>query len=76
MGIYAISVIIGAISFLPGGLGGAEAAMIALFVESGLAAGTAVLATVVCRGVTLWFSVVVGMVAIFLLNRYPHRHSS
>jgi uncharacterized membrane protein YbhN (UPF0104 family) len=70
MGIYAISMLAGAISFLPGGLGGAEAAMVALLVAGGAAFGTAVLATVICRAVTLWFAVVLGIGAVFLLGRH------
>ncbi|WP_295543434.1 lysylphosphatidylglycerol synthase transmembrane domain-containing protein [uncultured Thiohalocapsa sp.] len=70
MGIYAISMLAGALSFLPGGLGGAEAAMVALLAAGGGATfGTAVLATVICRAVTLWFAVILGLVAVFILGR-------
>ncbi len=69
MGIYALGMLAGALSFLPGGLGGAEAAMVALLVAGGTVFGTAVLATVVCRAVTLWFAVVLGIGAVLLLGR-------
>ena len=69
MGIYAVSMLAGALSFLPGGLGGAEAAMVALLVAGGAVFGTAVLATVICRAVTLWFAVVLGIGAVFALGR-------
>ncbi len=69
MGIYAVSMLAGALSFLPGGLGGAEAAMVALLVAGGTAFGVAVLATVICRVVTLWFAVVLGLGAVFALGR-------
>ncbi|QVL49596.1 MAG: flippase-like domain-containing protein [Thiocapsa sp.] len=58
-----------ALFFLPGGLGGAEAAMVALLVAGGTMFGTAVLATVICRAVTLWFAVVIGVGAVFVLGR-------
>lgn len=69
MGIYAIGMLAGALSFLPGGLGGAEAAMVALLVASGAVLGTAVLATLICRAVTLWFAVLLGGGAVVLLGR-------
>jgi glycosyltransferase 2 family protein len=69
MGIYALGMLAGAASFLPGGLGGAEAAMVALLTARGAAFGTAVLATVICRAVTLWFAVVLGIGAVLLLGR-------
>ncbi len=69
MGIYAVGMLSGALSFLPGGLGGAEAAMIALLVAGGTVLGTAVLATLICRAVTLWFAVVLGIGAVVLLGR-------
>jgi uncharacterized membrane protein YbhN (UPF0104 family) len=62
-GIYAASILLGALSFLPGGLGGAEAAMVALLLASGVGLGVAVLATVICRAVTLWFAVALGTLA-------------
>ncbi|KAA6182818.1 flippase-like domain-containing protein [Thiohalocapsa marina] len=69
MGIYAVSTLAGALSFLPGGLGGAEAAMVALLAAGGAAFGVAVLATVICRLVTLWFAVVLGIGAVLVLRR-------
>jgi uncharacterized membrane protein YbhN (UPF0104 family) len=69
MGIYALGILAGAISFLPGGLGGAEAAMVALLLANGVVLGTAVLATVICRAVTLWFAVVLGIVAMLMLEQ-------
>lgn len=68
MGVYAVSMLAGALSFLPGGLGGAEAAMVALLTSGGAVFGAAVLATVICRVVTLWFAVVLGIAAVFLLG--------
>ena len=69
IGIYAAGMLAGALSFLPGGLGGAEAAMVALLVAGGAPFGTAVLATVICRAVTLWFAVVLGVLAVLALGR-------
>jgi uncharacterized protein (TIRG00374 family) len=59
--IYAIAVLIGALSFLPGGLGGAEAALVALLLLKGVPNADAVVATVIIRLTTLWFAVVLGL---------------
>ena len=62
--IYAISMLAGALSFMPGGLGSAEAVMVGLLVSGGTALGSAVAATVLLRLVTLWFAVGVGAVTL------------
>lgn len=59
--IYAFAMLVGAISFLPGGLGGTEAAMIALLAAHGLALPESVAATLVVRLATLWFAIALGL---------------
>lgn len=61
---YSLSMLAGALSFLPGGLGGAEAVMISLLVSQGLDAPVAIAATVFIRLTTLWFAVVIGLLAL------------
>lgn len=65
--VYAIAMLAGALSFMPGGLGGAETAMVALLVWKGMPNADAVAATVLIRLATLWFAVGIG--AITLLRR-------
>lgn len=65
--IYAFAMLIGGLSFLPGGLGGSEAVMIALLALNGLPESAAVSATLVCRLATLWFAV--GLGALFLARQ-------
>lgn len=60
LGIYGIAVSIGALSFLPGGLGGTEAAMILLLTLSGVGTADAGAATILLRLATLWFAVLLG----------------
>lgn len=60
--VYAISMLAGAFSFMPGGLGGAEAVMVTLLVWKGMAPSDAVAATLVIRLATLWFAVAIGAV--------------
>jgi conserved hypothetical protein len=77
--IYATAMLAGALSFMPGGLGGAEAVMVALLVWQGMDTGTAVAATVIIRLTTLWFAVVIGGAAVAghaLKPRQPGGQSS
>ncbi|MBI5659837.1 MAG: flippase-like domain-containing protein [Nitrosomonadales bacterium] len=67
--IYAFSMLVGALSFLPGGLGGVEASMLALLVLNGVAQPQAVAATVLIRLATLWFAVALGIVALTMPAR-------
>lgn len=74
--IYAMSTIIGAISFLPGGLGVTEGSMIGVLgffsVFDNVATGTA--ATYLIRFATLWFGVAAGFIALAMF-RATHRHN-
>ena len=73
--IYAAMTIAGALSFLPGGLGVTEAGMLAMLVRfgTGIDRGTAAAATVLTRIVTLWFAVIVGLVALAAYARHRRR---
>ncbi|MCB1921635.1 MAG: flippase-like domain-containing protein [Candidatus Competibacteraceae bacterium] len=68
LGVYAIAVLAGALSFLPGGLGGTEAVMGLLLVAFGADAASAVAITLLCRIATLWFAVALGGVAVGVLG--------
>ena len=69
--IYAGTTIAGALSFLPGGLGVTEGAMILLLVGSGarLSHATAFDATILTRLATLWFAVLLGLGCLALVRR-------
>jgi uncharacterized membrane protein YbhN (UPF0104 family) len=71
--IYSFAMLAGAASFLPGGLGGAEAAMMAVLDLVGVPSATAVAATVLLRLTTLWFAVGLGVAAIATLRTLPHQ---
>lgn len=62
IGIYGISILAGALSFVPGGLGGTEIVMGALLMLTGMAEPVAVSAVLICRIATLWFAVALGLV--------------
>jgi uncharacterized protein (TIRG00374 family) len=67
-GIYAVAILVGAISFLPGGLGSTEAVMAGLLTAQGFAVEDALLVTIVCRLVTLWLAVLIGWAAVYVLR--------
>lgn len=68
--IYSLSTLVGALAFLPGGLGLTEGSMALLLSQRlGLDSGTAVAATLVVRLATLWFAVGLGVLALFLFGR-------
>ena len=58
--IYSFATLVGALSFLPGGLGGFEVTALILLNARGIDVGTAAFAISVIRLTTLWFSVAVG----------------
>ncbi len=58
-----------ALSFMPGGLGGAEAVMVALLMWKGVPSADAIAATVLIRLTTLWFAVGIGAVCMGIQRR-------
>lgn len=69
LGVYGLAISVGALSFLPGGLGGTEATMILLLGVAGVGAADAGAATILLRLATLWFAVLIGIVAAVGLGR-------
>lgn len=67
--VFAVSVLAGALSFTPGGLGSTEAVMIGLLLWKGVALPDATAATLLIRACTLWFAVVIGSIASSFLVR-------
>lgn len=69
IGIYNISMLAGAISFIPGGIGAAEATISVLLISLGLDPYMAVLASLMCRGMTLWLAVFVGLISMICASK-------
>lgn len=63
---YPLAMLAGAASMLPGGVGSTEAAIVVQLQWHGVPAATALLAAVVVRLGTMWFSVVCGLVAVLI----------
>lgn len=61
VGIFTFAMITGGLTGMPGGLGGAEAAMVALLSLQGVPLDIAIPATAVIRVTTLWFAVGLGL---------------
>lgn len=75
LAIYPLAMLIGALSFVPGGVGTTEAAIVFMLTEAGAALDAALTAAVGVRLVSLWLAVVVGMVATAVLEaRTPAPH--
>jgi uncharacterized protein (TIRG00374 family) len=62
--IYGFSLLVGALTFLPAGLGGAEVTLIQLLILYDVPPSLAVAGTVLLRLTTLWWSVFLGLVAL------------
>ena len=74
--VFCIATLAGALSFVPGGLGVAEASMIGLFHRlGGVSKADAAAVTVLIRLATLWFAVAVGLVALGVEDRLDRRQA-
>ena len=69
--IYAAATLVGAVTALPGGLVGTEGSMLAFLQQTGVTRAGASAGTVLIRLVTLWFAVLVGLLALLALRRIP-----
>lgn len=73
IGIFVFATLAGGLTGTPGGVGGAEAAMIALLTLEGVPLEVSVPATAVIRVTTLWFALAIGIVAFPLAERCSTR---
>lgn len=71
--IFLFAMLTGGASGLPGGLGGAEAAMIALLSLQQMPFETALAATTIIRATTLWFAILIGIGVFPLAERRAER---
>lgn len=69
--IYSFSTVVGAVSFLPGGLGVTDTSLAGLLILARIPKDAAVAATFIIRGATLWFAVIIGAVMLsYMQKRY------
>ncbi len=69
VGVYCLSILVGAASFIPGGLGTTEASIVILLGLLGVDTSVAVAAAILCRVMTLWFAVSIGVLSMARLAR-------
>jgi uncharacterized protein (TIRG00374 family) len=82
--IYCLSILAGAASFIPGGLGATEAAIVLLLSAAGVDQTDAITASLVSRSLTLWLAIFTGSAAMCIMifptsnreHKYPHMRVS
>ena len=62
--IYTTSILLGAVTFIPAGIGVTEGSIAGLFALNGINVSTALILSIMIRILTLWYSVSVGFVAL------------
>jgi uncharacterized protein (TIRG00374 family) len=72
--VYGFATIVGAATMLPGGLGATDASMTGLLVLLNIPKNVSVASTLIIRIATLWFAVVVGIVAVLFYQRISHKN--
>ena len=72
--VYSVATLGGALTALPGGLIGTEGTMVALLQDLGVEKAMATTSTILVRVATLWFALLIGLIAIICLsgNKKPH----
>jgi len=70
---YTVSTCLGSLSMLPGGLVAAEGSLTALLDSQGLSTAAAAAATLIIRAATLWFAVLLGLLALPFVARWLRR---
>ena len=71
--IFTFSTLAGGLTGAPGGLGGAEAAMVALLSLEGVPLEVSIPATAIIRLTTLWFAIAIGLAAFPIAEKHARR---
>ena len=74
--IYTSSLFLGALSFLPGGLGIAEGSFTGLLNVQGISLSAAVVIVIIVRLFTLWFNVVIGFIVLKVVGGFSIKSSN
>jgi len=69
--IYPLAMLVGALSFVPGGVGTTEAAIVVMLASVGAGVDVALTAAIGIRLASLWLAVLVGMLAMAVLEARP-----
>ena len=77
LAIYATSTLLGAISFVPGGIGVTEGTLAGLLTLEGIGVSVALILSVMIRIFTLWYSAFIGFIALkFSVNFFRNNSNS
>jgi len=71
VGVYSVGILAGAVSFIPGGFGATEAAMVWLLGKQGIDTSVALAAALVARGVPQWVGLAGAALAMLRLGTEP-----
>ncbi|WP_255449626.1 lysylphosphatidylglycerol synthase transmembrane domain-containing protein [Shimia ponticola] len=71
--VFTFATLAGGLTGAPGGLGGAEAAMVALLSLEGVPLEVSIPATAIIRLTTLWFAIAIGLAAFPIAEKYARR---
>ena len=71
-GIYPLAMLVGALSFVPGGVGTTELAIVLMLNRLGIATADAIAVAVAARLVTLWYAIAVGALAMIRAELLEH----
>jgi len=74
--IYGFATIAGAVTMLPGGLGATDASITGLLILLQIPRNISVASTLIIRVATLWFAVIVGIIAIIIYQKISHKKVS
>lgn len=72
--IYGFATIAGAVTMLPGGLGATDASITGLLILLAIPKSISVASTLIIRAATLWFAVVVGIVAVMFYQKISNKN--
>ena len=76
LSIYATSILVGAVSFVPGGIGITEGTLAGLFTIEGIGVSTALILSVMIRIFVLWYSVSIGFISLKFTGWFSFRNNS
>ena len=76
LAIYATSILLGAISFIPAGIGITEGSIVGLFTLNGIDVSMALILSVMIRVLTLWYSVSVGFISLKFTGAFSFKQDS
>jgi len=72
-GVYPLAMLVGALSFIPGGVGTTELAIVLMLAPLGVPAPEALAAAIGARLMTLWFAIAVGTASLLVLEHLLRR---